>query len=565
MITKNLKNRIFNLVLIITIGLFFSNNSYGNEKIINYLGTFSNTDSSISYQTKSCIKFRSYDGESKIEVKYMGEITVSDDDTKIKSISPGGYLRFSKKTFGNKRTINIDSDNNGKLKYEYYEGRKEISFEPEGRRWLEDILLEVIRASGIDAEGRVERIYAKSGINGVISEIKEMKYGNIINKYFSSLLKNNDLNEKETKLVCEKITILIPSNTDRATLYRKYADVFMKTNDLTCTYFNCVSSLCSNTERASIFRNIEKEIDFSDDNVIDAYFNSINKLTSSIEAGSTLRHLVKNQQINDKAMVAMLRCIRRISSNTEVGSTMRNLENVNFSNPDILSTYFEVVNTITSNTEAGSILKKLIREQELDNQTMVELLRTVKKLTSNTEIGSILRKIKNIDFENDEVRIAYFAVINTMTSNTEEGSVLRYTLNSFELNKAAFLDFYYTTKRLTSNTELGLVIRESINMLPYDDDILAAFFLAVNSILSNTEHGRVLRMLLDKENIPEKVIIMTLESTKKILSNIEIGSVLIKVCEMGATKNEEVRAKYLEIAKNLNSNSEYKRVMDCLN
>ena len=513
---KRFVSRMFFVFLIVSlVGVIFSSNSYGRYTYAIKHADFSNIDSSIAYETKCCIKTRSYDTGTTIEVKSKGKITVSDEDTEIVSISPNGYLRFSQKTFGNKRSIDIESDSNGNLSYEYREGRKEIPFEPDGKRWLADVLLDVIRTSGIDSDGRVKRIYAKHGINGVISEIKEISRSSVMKRYFEATLDNITLNTHETELVCEKITILIASNTDRATLYRKYQDNFMQNNTLTCTYFNCVSKLSSNTERGSILRSIKKDIDFTDNDVIEAYFNSLNKLSSSTEAGSTIRHLVKNQDINDKAMIAMLRCIRRITSNTEIGSLMRNLRKVNFNNTDIVTTYFEVVNTMTSNTEAGSVLKELLREEDMNNITMAELLRTVKKLTSNTEIGSILRQIKKIDFNDDEIRIAYFATVNTMTSNTEEGSVLRYTLRTHEMNKAAFKDFYFAAKRLSSDTELSLVLRSSISQLPNDRDLLNAFFLGVSSISSNTEHGRVLREFLDKSNLTEDMIIRTLESTKK--------------------------------------------------
>ena len=92
----------------------------------------------ISYRPRR--SFMIIDGISRIELQSRGEIKVSDDDTKIVSISPGGFLKFSKKTFGIRRSIIIESDSDGNLKYEYYEGRKEVPYEPEGRRWLADVL-----------------------------------------------------------------------------------------------------------------------------------------------------------------------------------------------------------------------------------------------------------------------------------------------------------------------------------------------------------------------------------------------------------------------------------------
>ena len=65
-------------------------------------------------------------GFTYFDIKHNGKITVTDDDRGIKSISPGGYLKISKKTFGNKRTLLIESNSNGELQYSYTEGRRRL-------------------------------------------------------------------------------------------------------------------------------------------------------------------------------------------------------------------------------------------------------------------------------------------------------------------------------------------------------------------------------------------------------------------------------------------------------
>lgn len=100
------------------------------------------------------------------DVQVDGDITVNDNDTGIKSISPGGFLKISMKSFGNRRALEIHSNSDGLLSYEYTEGRKEEPFEPEGRKWLAEILPDVVRSTGIDAVGRTKRIYKKVVLMG---------------------------------------------------------------------------------------------------------------------------------------------------------------------------------------------------------------------------------------------------------------------------------------------------------------------------------------------------------------------------------------------------------------
>ena len=111
---------------------------------------------------------------NEFELETRGVIEVTDDDRDIKSISSGGYFELSKITFGNRRTIEIH-ESNGELIKKYYEGRKEISYDPSGKEWLADVLPDVLRSTGVAAKSRVNRIYRRDGVQGVISEMEKMR------------------------------------------------------------------------------------------------------------------------------------------------------------------------------------------------------------------------------------------------------------------------------------------------------------------------------------------------------------------------------------------------------
>jgi len=95
--------------------------------------------SHISIAGKSTYRFSNNLTDYKVQLH--GDIKVNEQDTRILSISPDGYLAIEKKNFGNTRALTIESDAKGKLSYEYYEGRKKLDFKPEGEEWLSEILI----------------------------------------------------------------------------------------------------------------------------------------------------------------------------------------------------------------------------------------------------------------------------------------------------------------------------------------------------------------------------------------------------------------------------------------
>jgi hypothetical protein len=124
------------------------------------------------------LRERSYSSEIKmigtvyaLNVRYKGNIKVSDDDSQVTYITPGGYLEISKKAFGSKRELLIESDVNGTLQFAYKENRRNEPYDPEGKRFLVDVLPEVVRSSDVAALDRVMRFYEKGGVSAVLREI----------------------------------------------------------------------------------------------------------------------------------------------------------------------------------------------------------------------------------------------------------------------------------------------------------------------------------------------------------------------------------------------------------
>ncbi len=496
-------------------------------------------------------------------VEMKGDIRVTENDRDIKSISPGGYLKFSQKTFGNKRTISIESDSNGQLTRKFYENRSEIPYEPEGRKWMSEVLIEVIRASGIDAENRAKRIFMQSGFDAFITEINQIDRSSIKADYFAGLLSIPTIKTSDLVQIAENIPVRISSETECAQLYRKHANVFMADPDACAAYLRSVAKMYSNTERGSVLRTINPKIDINNPLVSEAYFNVVNRLESSTEKGSVLRDLIAEQELSDDTYISFLVATKKISSNTELASVLRAIKKPNFTSREIIEAYFAAVTSLSSNTEAGRVLRDLYKKQSLGNDALLAYLFCAKRITSNVELGSIMRNMSKIDLGNKDIMKAYFATVNSISSDTEKGRVLRNLINSQKLNNDAQIEFLYATKRLSSNTELGYTMRDFIPHLNREKGVIEAFFLTTNTIASNTEHGRVLRELIEHGNLNHELIMGVLHSTKRLSSNTEKASVLTELASI-MPKEESYIKEFKVAASTISSQSEHERVMRSL-
>ena len=98
-----------------------------------------------------------------------------------------GYLEIKKTVFGSRRSLVIKPQGNS-LKREYYEGRKLIPFEPDGRKWMAEIMPELVRSTTIGAETRVNRFYKSGGVNAVLGEVEKLESDHVKAHYTKILV-----------------------------------------------------------------------------------------------------------------------------------------------------------------------------------------------------------------------------------------------------------------------------------------------------------------------------------------------------------------------------------------
>ena len=164
-------------------------------------------------------------GSSSFNVEVRGKIELTDDDKDIKSISADGYLEINKTVFGSKRTLVITPQGSA-IKREYYEGRSSIPFEPEGRKWMGEILPELVRSTAIGAEARVSRIFRQGGVAAVLSEINLMS-SDYVESIYANLLMSMPVATRDYATVVNKIANKIESDYYLADFLQKNLDKFL--------------------------------------------------------------------------------------------------------------------------------------------------------------------------------------------------------------------------------------------------------------------------------------------------------------------------------------------------
>ncbi|MBN2213653.1 MAG: hypothetical protein JW723_05360 [Bacteroidales bacterium] len=503
---------------------------------------------------------------SSYHINFEGKITLSKDDKSVLSISPGGFLEISRASFGNTRKIEITSDKHGNLSSKYYEGRSEADFDPDGKKWLADILPLVVRQTGIGAESRIARIYSNKGINGLINEVDEInsESSSVRNLYFVIMVDQIGFNDDELKSLIPELRT-IESNSTKGTLLREILYKYRLSSNLQRELLETTRTLDYNTERGSVLRVLNPDL-IEDEDVIDAYFDIIDEMSINSEKGNVLKHLLSVKKIRNETYMPFFESVSRFSSEREKGSVL--LYTTKFLPEDkrVIDKFNEVVNNMSSPYYIlkGEILNTLLKARsesttEIKNkQIVLNLLNTAADYESNSQKALTLRNVNRSFIHDREILDAYFRVLYSVSSELEAYNILLDLIRKNELTESVYKDILDYVEELISRDyqhAAGAVLRECIGKMPYTDDLLGAFFSALQEMDQNSTIEEILRLLLSETRLQgnDYVLTQSIESLDRMSVDIEKKVILLRARPFVLKQKGESLYAYKSIAKEMES------------
>lgn len=352
-------------------------------------------------------------------LSYEGKISFTDDERDIKSITPGGYFRYSKTTFGNKREIFIQSAQDGSLRRKYYVGRSEEAYEPAGRQWLQEMLPEIIANTGLGAEDRIRRFYAKGGINRVLSEISRIDNDHAQTTYYTHLLALPALKDQDLRGVLAHLNRNLDSDHEKSKLLRQVAPRFLQNPRNTQEYLSAVSDLSSDYEKAKVLTFVLVTPAIRQENC-EQLIPAVAHIGSDYEQAKVLRAVLSKPQLSPKAHKEVIYLTRNISSDYEKNRVLLAL----ISNPKYVKEHFgellSSISTLDSDYEKSRALSTLVSRQKLPADYYLQLLPVVSTLHSDYDKSRTLQKVRaGMPTDNAQVKAAYLKAAKTISSEYE--------------------------------------------------------------------------------------------------------------------------------------------------
>jgi hypothetical protein len=365
--------------------------------------------------------FRWSDGTQKIEIKYVGAIEFTDDDTDVKSLSPGGRLEIREGGWLSSRSIEFEPDASGKILRRYWVGRSERPFEPEGRAWLSQTLPRFIRQTGIGASGRVSRILKAKGPSGVLAEISLIEGSWAKRVYFTELLKSPGLDAATVRQALEQAGRQIESDFELASLLIS-SDRLLGDDATRRVYFDAAKSIQSDFEMRRVYSSALKRGPVSTE-VLAGVLDASTAIESDFEEAQLLVQIAQLQPLDARTRAPFLRALATVDSDFECRRVVSAVVRADQS-PDTLATMLDPSLAIDSDFEQAQFLIDVAKSQSLDGTLRAPFFTAVETIDSSFERGRVLQTVVKRGNLPPETVVAVLRAAQNMGSNHETSQVL---------------------------------------------------------------------------------------------------------------------------------------------
>jgi len=436
------------------------------------------------------ITYKTSNGMSSFNVEMRGKIELTDDDKDIKSMSSDGYLEVTKVVFGSKRTIVISQESSG-LKREYYEGRTSMPFEPEGRKWMGEIMPELVSTTTIGAESRVARFFKQGGTNNVLNQIASME-SDYVKHHYANLLMGLTSNAKEYPAIVNKISETIESDYYLSEFLRNNLTKFLTSREATDAVFAATKTIESDHYKTEVIKEALRSQAASPD-AIKSILAASSQMDSDHYKTEVLVALMKQANLTDATVSEMINASKSIDSDhyktvvltkalSKQGLSAVSYQRVLESVKDIDSDHYktevltallknklpsdqifnlvDLSNNIDSDHYLTIVYTTVMKNQDLSDESFKALIERAGNVDSDHYASTILKSALILPNINDSKVMSILNAAGNIGSDNYITDVLVSAAPKVKSGSTALKDAYRNTaKRIGSETYYGRALR----------------------------------------------------------------------------------------------------------
>jgi hypothetical protein len=438
-------------------------------------------------------KWRTSTGVTDFNVEVRGKIELTDDDKDIKSISDDGYLEINKTVFGSKRTIVIESLGGGKVKREYYEGRSKMDWETNGRKWLSEILPELVRTSTIGAEARVNRFFKTGGAAAVLSEIEEIE-SDYVKAHYGKLLLQKNIGNNEIPKVINTLANEINSDYYLSSLLKESMSKLLVSDEAGSAFFAATSKVNSDYYRSVVLKEALKKYSASPTQV-KQILNSASTINSDYYLSVVLTSLLEDSDVKDESLNELVTVAKNIDSDYYRTQVLSKALQKSDLSKTVLKNVVNSLGNVGSDYYKTEVFNKMAERTSIDPEIQMQIIDVLDNVGSDYYASVTLTKLLNTQKMSDDSFKALINAAGELGSSTYAAEVFQHASKK-TLTNAQLTQLLKSAENIDSDHYLTSVLQALAPQVKNaDSSVKDAYRQAAKKIDSETYYGRALRAI----------------------------------------------------------------------
>ena len=360
------------------------------------------------------------DGATRFDVELHGDITFTDDLSDVQTLSDGGRLMIRDSSLAVPHTIEIRSSN-GTLTRTYSVAGVSRPWDDDARRRLADMIVKLVRRSGIAAESRVKSIFAKSGVRGVLDEIALLEGDYARRRYF--------------------VTLVDVAKPDAAAVTPILAQVGQR--------------FTSDYDRGQVLQHVAARVPL-DGAAAAAYVQAVGPTKSDYERRRALSALLAIRPLPRSAVDLAVRSAGDMRSDYDRSEVLRAA--LQSGSIDRSDGFFAAVGRMTSSYEKRRVLLDAIERGSLGADAKRDLLSVAASIKSDYDRRVVLQAYVTKFGVDSGASDAFFAVVNQMSSPYDRAEVLLSCVQAGAVSAGNRDAFVAAAERIRSNHDQNRVL-----------------------------------------------------------------------------------------------------------
>lgn len=315
-------------------------------------------------ETHSEMRWEHTDDGLRRRLEVRGKAEFNEEYTDVIGVSEGGWVIIEEQRDSQSYRYEVRRDPTGNLTRVFYVNGTARSLDETTRAWLAKIVLDAIRQGSFDVEKRVQRILSKSGVAGVLAEIRQINgdYGK--RRYYQELIKQANLDGAGLRDVLRQVASDISSDYEQAQLLIAVAPMLTGKEAAIQPFFDAVATIRSDYEHSRVLKTLVKDGTPSSA-VLVLVTSSTKSISSNYERRGVLTAVARQKNQSEEVLRLLLDSAAEFTSDYEKATFLIEVSNVYTGDTRLRSAFLKAVETIKSDYERGRVLSVLLKNKQI--------------------------------------------------------------------------------------------------------------------------------------------------------------------------------------------------------